>query len=102
MSTNTPSGSSDSEILVMLLTAGLLLGGGGAVLALAWSKVLAWALQQRVLLPASSDPLLAMPHSGGAGLDLPRLAVAAAVLLVALAATATAVMSKLRGGGELR
>lgn len=99
--TNTPRSSSDSEILILILAAGLLLGGAGTALTLAWSKILSWCLQQRVLLPAAADPLVAVPHTGGAGLDLPRLAVAAAVLLSVLAVTASTTR-KYRARGELR
>lgn len=104
MSTNNAphTSSSDGNVLVMILAAVVLLGSAGTVLTVAWSKVLSWCLRQQVLLPAAADPLLVLPHSGGVGLDLPRVAVAAAVLVVVLAATAGAATHKLRGGGEQR
>lgn len=104
MSTNNAphAGSSDGNVLVMILAAALLLGSAGTVLTVAWSKVLTWCLRQQVLLPAAANPLLVLPHSGGAGLDLPRLAVASAVLAGVLAVTAGAATHKLRGGGEQR
>ncbi len=102
MSNNPSHSSSDSDILVMIFGGALLLGSAGTVAALAWSKVLAWCLEQQVLLPAAANPLLVLPAAEGAGVDLPRVAVAAAVLLCFLAAVASTTTRKMRGGGDLR
>lgn len=99
---NTPSRSSDGDVLTMLFVGTLLLGSAGTVTALAWAKILTWALKQQVLLPAAAAPLVAIPGSEGAGLDLPRLAVAAAILLAVLATLGGAAARRMRGGGELR
>jgi hypothetical protein len=100
---NTPShSSSDGDILVMILGGALLLGSVGTVTALAWSQVLAWCLAHQVLLPAAANPRLVLPASEGAGVDLPRVAVAAAVLLAVFVASASRATRKLRGGGDLR
>jgi len=102
MSNNPSHSSSDSDILVMILGGALLLGSAGTVAALAWSKFLAWCLERQVLLPAAANPLLVLPASEGAGVDLPRVAVAAAVLLGVLVAVASTATRKMRGGGDLR
>ena len=41
----------------------------------------AWLLDHQVLIPAASNPLVALPASNGAGLDLPRLLLAGAIAL---------------------
>jgi hypothetical protein len=102
MSNNPSHSSSDGDILVMLLGGALLLGSAGTVTALAWSKVLAWCLAHQVLLPAAANPLLVLPASEGAGVDLPRMAVAAAVLLAVLVASASTATRKMRSGGDPR
>jgi hypothetical protein len=96
---NTPShSSSDGDILVMILGGALLLGSASTITALAWSKILTWCLAHQVLLPTATNPMLVLPASGGAGVDLPRLAVAAAVLLAVLVASASRATRKMRGG----
>lgn len=96
---NTPShSSSDGDILVMILGGALLLGSATTITALAWSKILTWGLQHQVLLPTAANPMLVLPASGGAGVDLPRLAVAGAVLLAVLVASASRATRKMRGG----
>jgi len=102
MSNNPSHSSSDGDILVMILGGALLLGSAGTVTALAWSKILTWCLEQQVLLPAAANPLLVLPASEGAGVDLPRAAVAAAVLLGVLVVAASTATRKMRGGGALR
>ena len=96
---NTPShSSSDGDILVMILGGALLLGSAGTITALAWSKILEWCLAHQVLLPTTANPMLVLPASGGAGVDWPRLAVAGAVLLAVLVASASRATRKMRGG----
>lgn len=108
MSNSSPSNSSpnnsssDSDIMVLLLGGAVLLGSAGTIAALAWTKVLAWGLEQQVLLPASAVPLVVLPWSDGAGVDLARLAVAVAVVVVVLAVAATAATKKMRGNGDLQ
>lgn len=99
---NTPSRSSDGDILTMLAVGMLLLGSAGTWAVLAWSKVLTWGLEHQVLLPAAEGPLVAIPGSDGAGLDVQRIAVAAAVLLVVLAITGGVATRAVRGRDELR
>ena len=60
---------------------------------------MSWLLENQVLVAAGEQPLLALPASGGAGLDVPRLALAAAALLVVVAGAVSAVRRRLREGG---
>lgn len=102
MSNNSSHSSSDADILVMLLGGALLLGTVGTITALAWSKVITWCLEHQVLLPAAANPLLVLPASEGAGVDLPRAAVAAAVLIGVLVASASRATQRMRSNGGLR
>lgn len=77
-----PDATSDDDVLVLLLI-GVTVGPG--LLVLAWAEVVDWLIAHQVLVPASRQPLLVLPASGDAGLDLPRLLLLAAVLLVVLA-----------------
>lgn len=94
MTSPTPSrgrGIDDDELLV-LLGAGIL--GFGAAVAAAltwWAKTLLWLLEHQVVVAADRHPLVALPYSAGAGLDVPRLALAAAALLLLLTASISAV-----------
>lgn len=64
-------------------------------------KGAAWLVQQGMLVAAAADPLLVLPSSGGAGLDRPRIAVAAAVLVAFLAWCLSAVRRMRAHRGEL-
>lgn len=41
-----------------------------------WANATDWMLDHQVLLPASADPVLALPAAGGAGLDWSRIVIA--------------------------
>lgn len=56
-------------------------GSGGAL----WLRGVAWLVEHQVLVAADQGPLLALPGSGGAGLDGPRVLIAAAALLALVA-----------------
>lgn len=49
--------------------------------------VTAWATEHGVLVPSAAKPLLTLPGTGGAGLDLPRVVALAAVAALVLVAT---------------
>lgn len=76
-------GSSDDDDVVLFFIA--LIGGPG-LLAAFWSTAVGWLLEHRWLLPEADTPLLIVPATGGAGLDLPRAVIAAAVALAVGAA----------------
>lgn len=99
---NTPSRASDGDILTMLAVGLLLLGSAGTGVALAWSKILSWCLEQQVLLAAPADPMAVIPGSDGAGLDVPRIAVAVAVLVLILAVAGGVATRAVRSRDELR
>lgn len=87
---------SDTDLIVMIIAGALLLGGAGAAVTMMWHKVIAWCLSHGVLVPPSGSPMVALPNTGGAGLDLSRLAVAAAVVVIILALTARGIGRTLR------
>jgi hypothetical protein len=68
----------------------LAMGGGGVALVVKfWPHIVTWLIAHRVLLPRRMDPTAVLPGTGGAGLDMPRLALVAAALLIAAAVTST-------------
>ncbi len=78
------------EMLLIHLGAGLLtvLVGSAGVF---WLKGAIWLVEHRILVPASAHPLLALPRAAGAGLDLPRVAIAAGSVVAVIAWAASAV-----------
>lgn len=71
--------SPNEEITLILLGAAAI----PVVLSVAmWHRLLAWLVDQKVLLPAAQEPLVSLPAGEGVGLDAPRLAIAAAVLVL--------------------
>lgn len=73
----------DEEVFLVnmgVLALSTVLGSAG----LLWLKGSAWLVEHQVLVSAAADPLLAIPGTGGAGLDVSRLAIAAAVVLIAV------------------
>jgi hypothetical protein len=78
-----PDGRTDPDDLMVLLFAGMLIGPG--ILVFAWTSLMGWLVDHQVLLEAAADPLMVIPASEGAGLDLPRLLLLGAVVLGLLA-----------------
>lgn len=76
-----PNSSADDDFVLVILgclAAGAALGSVGL-----WRRrIVSWLVEQELLLPATSQPLLTLPGTDGCGLDLARLAVVAAALLV--------------------
>ena len=72
------SGVDDDDLLVLLLLGTV---AGPAILAVAWTSIVDWLLEVHVLVDTVQRPLLVLPASGGAGLDLPRLLLLAAFVL---------------------
>jgi hypothetical protein len=56
-----------------------------------WHRLLGWLVEQGVLVPAERSPLVALPAGRGIGLDAPRLAITAAVLVFAVVCMVAAV-----------
>ncbi len=67
-------------LIVGTLLAGLLLGSAGAF----WLAGSGWLVEHHVLVPATSTPMVPIPGTAGAGLDSPRVAILAAVILSTL------------------
>jgi hypothetical protein len=88
---------SDDDLFVLTITGFLALGAAAAAAPLWWAKAITWLLAHQVLLPRAEHPLLTLPCSGGAGLDVPRLAVLVGAVLL-LAAAVGALRPYLRAG----
>ena len=70
---------------VLLIHVGLaLLGIVAASAGAFWLTGVTWLVERQVLVTAKAEPLVQIPGSGGAGLDIPRLAIIAAVLVATL------------------
>lgn len=75
----------EEEVLLIhigIAMVGIVLASAGAL----WLKGAVWLVQHKVLVAAAADPLVQIPGAAGAGLDVPRLAIAAAIILASLAA----------------
>lgn len=90
-----PSRTSDDDLFTLLIIGVLGMGAVGGVLAATWSRALVWLLEHQVVVAASAHPMLVLPRSAGAGVDLPRLALAAAAVLLLTAAAVGAVRRRL-------
>lgn len=78
-------GVSGSEVAVIL---GVVVLGAGAIGSVAvgqWHRAVLWMLTHQVLIPAAAEPTVALPASSGAGVDWPRVFIAAAGVMVAVA-----------------
>ncbi|SDY85973.1 hypothetical protein SAMN05661080_04831 [Modestobacter sp. DSM 44400] len=76
-------GRTDPNDLMVLLFGGMI--AGPAILAFAWTSLVGWLTDHHVLVDAAHDPLVVIPASEGAGLDLPRLLLLGALVLGLLA-----------------
>jgi len=76
---------SDDDLFVLTMMGLFGFVAAAAAAAVLWDRVLAWALAHGLLVPAAAHPVVTVPNSAGAGADLPRSAIAAAVLLLILA-----------------
>jgi len=97
-----PQQHSDTDIIVMAVVGMMALGSAAAIAAVAWQKVITWCLAHGLLVPPDASPMLSIPASGGAGLDLSRILVAAAAVVVVLAVSARGVRRAVRRGEEFR
>lgn len=78
-------GTPEEEVLLIhvgLALLGIVAASAGAF----WLKGTTWLVEHQVLVAAKSDPLVQIPGSSGAGLDVPRLAILAAILVATLVA----------------
>jgi hypothetical protein len=87
---NTGTSSADDEFVLFIVgcvAAAALVGSAG----LFWLTGVGWLVEHQVLVSAAEHPLVALPDAGGAGLDLSRLAVVAAVVIALVAWAASAI-----------
>ncbi|BAH55539.1 hypothetical protein MLGJGCBP_03386 [Rhodococcus sp. T7] len=76
-------GLSDEDQLSLLMAAPLILGLLVAALPAMSTKATAWLLAHDLIVGASASPLVTIPGTEGAGLDLRRLIIVVAVLVLA-------------------
>ncbi|MDJ0420362.1 hypothetical protein [Rhodococcus opacus] len=77
-------GLSDEDQLSLLMAAPLILGLLVAALPAMSTKATAWLLAHDLIVAASASPLVTIPGTEGAGLDLRRLIIVVAVLVLAV------------------
>jgi hypothetical protein len=84
----------EEMLLVHLGLLGVLavLGAAGAL----WLKGATWLVEHQVLVPSAHHPMVEIPGTGSAGLDLPRLAIVVAALLAGLAIAFSAAYRAIR------
>lgn len=78
-------GVSGHEVAII---AGISLLGAGAIGSAVlgqWHQAVVWMLAHQVLVPARGNPAFALPASGGAGIDWPRVLITVAAVMVAVA-----------------
>ncbi len=87
---------SDTDLIVMIIAGALLLGGVGAAVTMMWHKAIVWCLSNEVAGSPRPPRRWWRCPTRGAGLDLSRLAVATAVVVIILALTARGIGRTLR------
>lgn len=68
-------------IHVAIAAVAVVLGSAGAL----WLTGSVWLVQHKVLVAQAAQPLIEVPGTAGAGLDLPRVAIAAGLIVATLA-----------------
>lgn len=82
---------SDPAEVLTVTTLGLLFGGTALSMAMGWlGGAVRWLVLYGVLVGAASDPLLVIPGTHGAGLDLGRLMIVASVVALLLTTACSA------------
>lgn len=96
----TSSTSPDDEFVLFIVACVVLvtiLGSAGVF----WATGVGWLVEHQVLVPAAQHPLLGLPGSSGAGLDGPRVAVVAGVVLALVASAVSAVRRAISRRGTI-
>ncbi|MGF0118802.1 hypothetical protein ACQFYA_21115 [Promicromonospora sp. Marseille-Q5078] len=97
MSNNqTTNGISPDDEWALIGVAITVFGAITASAGLIWLKGVAWLVEHNILVPAEANPLVPIPHTDGAGLDLARLVIAACVVAALIAVTASTAIHKIK------
>ncbi len=94
------SATTPSEELLLLHVAMFALGGLVASAGALWLTGSRWLVAHKILVAADQTPLIAIPGAAGAGLDLPRICIAAAAVLAAVVITISWARRQLRARPE--
>ena len=92
MSNNGLADTPEEEVLLIhiaLGAVGIVLASAGAL----WLTGMSWLVEHQILIPSAAAPQLVVPGSGGAGLDGPRIAIAAAVVCAVVVVAVSAARS---------
>lgn len=66
-------GQSVADTLSLMLLAALALPAAGLAVLSRWATVVSWAVDHSLLVDAAQNPIVVLPASAGAGLDVGRL-----------------------------
>lgn len=87
---NSPLANTPEEEIVLMQVAAAALTTVLASAGFLWMKGAEWLIEHQVLVAAEASPLLEIPGTAGAGLDVSRVVIAGSVLLGVLAITISA------------
>jgi len=85
----------EEEVLLIHIALGMV-GVALASAAALWLTGSAWLVEHQVLVPAKAAPVVQIPGAAGAGLDLSRIAIAAAIVLAVLVIAVSSARRALR------
>lgn len=80
-----PLANGPEEEIVLIQVAAIALGAVLGSAGLLWMKGVEWLVEHQVLVSAEASPLLEIPGTEGAGLDVSRVVIATSLLLGVLA-----------------
>lgn len=91
-------GSVSDEGLLAVIGFVVVCVGSGSVAAMAmWDRVVGWLMDLHLVVAAADGPVVVLPKSAGAGLDVPRLAVIAAAVIAVIVCVVSSVRRRREG-----
>lgn len=90
------SATTPGEEIVLVHVAMIMLGAVVASAGALWLAGAQWLVDHHVIVAARLDPLLVIPGTGGAGLDLARVFIGAGVLLAVMVIATSWLVNRVR------
>lgn len=81
---NQHAGIADRDLAALVIVGVFAAPAIGAIVLSKWHAVIDWLIGHHLLVPASGAPLVTIPRSDGAGLDLPHIILATCTLVAIL------------------